>query len=342
MREVTRNFIVGLTSILALLSLATLLMFFGELAWVTEPRYPLRVLINDAGGLLAGNTVFLDGVRIGAVERVTLSDDPEHPVLIEAMINAEVRVPVDVHAGITVAMIAGSSTLTLSSPQPAPGRRPEHLATDGSGTIIGRHQSLVDQLTAKLDERMAPLLEALQGFQSLGDTYGELGRNLNDLVRPQTGDELAGGDKPNLRAAVGKLNAALDNAGEALRLATEWLSDEQLRTDARAAVTKANLLIDKATAAVERYTALAETFHSDGGALLKKLLPVADQLDATLSDVRRISQAALSGRGTIAQLLTNPDLYLSLNDAAVRLEQALTEAKLLMQKIKSEGLPIDF
>ena len=41
-------------------------------------------------------------------------------------------------------------------------------------------------------------------------------------------------------------------------------------------------------------------------------------------------------------MLNSPDLYLSLPDAAIRLERALTDLQLLVQKIRAEGLPIDF
>jgi hypothetical protein len=44
----------------------------------------------------------------------------------------------------------------------------------------------------------------------------------------------------------------------------------------------------------------------------------------------------------MAQLLNNPDLYNSMNDAAVRLERALTEAQLLIEKFKAEGVPVRF
>jgi phospholipid/cholesterol/gamma-HCH transport system substrate-binding protein len=342
MREVTRNFAVGLVSIIGLLGLAAMLMLFGELDLFAEPRYPLIVRFNNAAGLVAGSNVQLDGVRVGAVSAVTVNRDAQFPVRIETLIDNTIDVPVGVVPSITAALIGGGSTLSLTSPELPPDSRVDYLPRDCSVVIEGRYQTMIDQVMATLDARMKPLVEALEGFQSLGNTYASLGQNLNDLVRLQTPEEMAAGEPPNLRTAVTKLNAGLDDAREALKLAKEWLGDEQLRADARSAIAKAGILIDKATASIEHYTQLADTFTKDGGELLRRLLPVTDQLDATLAEVRQIASLALSGKGTIGQMLSNPDLYKSLNDAAVRLERALADAQLLIQKIKSEGLPINW
>src|SRR5204863_6010384 len=142
---------------------------------------------------------------------------------------------------------------------------------------------------------------------------------------------------PNLRTAIAKLNAALDDVRDSLTLAKQWLGDEQIKNDARSAVQKANALIEKATTAVDRYTQLAESLQTDAKDLQSRLLPIVDNLSSTLEDVRRLTKLAGEGKGTVAQMLNNPDLYNSLNDAAVRLDRTLTEATLLIQKIKAEG-----
>lgn len=342
MREVTRNFAVGLASIIGLLGLAAMLMLFGELDLFAESRYPLICKFDNAAGLVTGSNVQLNGVRVGAVSAVTVTSEARFPVRIETLIDDTVDVPVGVVPNINAALIGGGSTLSLTSPELPPGASFEYLPRDGSVVIEGRYQTMIDQVVAALDARMSPLVEALEGFQTLGDTYASLGENLNELVRLQTPEEVAAGEPPNLRTAITKLNAGLDDAREALKLAKEWLGDDQLRADARSAVAKAGILIDKATASIERYTQLADMFMKDGGELLRRLLPVADQLDATLAEVRQITSLALSGKGTIGQMLNNPDLYKSLNDAAVRLERALADAQLLIQKVKSEGLPINW
>ena len=76
--------------------------------------------------------------------------------------------------------------------------------------------------------------------------------------------------------------------------------------------------------------------------VVRGLLPIADDVAVTLEEVRRLTTLASEGEGTIAEMLRNPDLYNSLDDAAVRLERTLVEIQLYIEKIKAEGLDIDF
>ena len=72
------------------------------------------------------------------------------------------------------------------------------------------------------------------------------------------------------------------------------------------------------------------------------LLPAADELGTTLERFRQLLVKIDEGEGTVAQLINNPDLYRSLADAATRLEQTLIEVQLLVQKLKTEGIAIEF
>jgi hypothetical protein len=67
---------------------------------------------------------------------------------------------------------------------------------------------------------------------------------------------------------------------------------------------------------------------------------VADELAVIFEQIRQITTAASTGDGSVAQFLNNPDLYNNLNDAAIRLERALREVQLFIQKVTAEGLPV--
>jgi hypothetical protein len=41
-------------------------------------------------------------------------------------------------------------------------------------------------------------------------------------------------------------------------------------------------------------------------------------------------------------MLNNPDLYNALEDAATRLDHALRDVQLFLQKVSAEGLPVNF
>jgi len=335
---------VGVASIGALLGLSGLMMSFGEFDSFFNPRYSLTIKTDNASGLRPGGNVEFNGVPVGVVSAVVIENDV-NPVHIHLLVNESVRLPSNVEPFATSPLIGGGALLKLQPP-PRLDDAPVIMSTlpvDGSGVIPGPIRSgMFDQLTQQLDQRMKPIMESLEKFNRLSDTFTDLGENLNLLVQPQSDTQLAGGEAPNLRTAVTKLNAALDRASEGLTLAKEWLSDESLGNSVRDSVAKAGTLIANATTAVDRYTQLAESLSADSKSLMNRLLPVADQLAATLEDVRRLTKTATEGPGTIGLLMSNPDLYNSLTDASTRLERTLVEVQLLIQKLKAEGVNINF
>ncbi len=342
MKEGARNFMVGVTSIGGLLALAAMLMSFGELDRFTNPRYKVTLVTADAAGLRAGGGVEFNGVPAGVIENVAaVADDPEHPVRVLVAVNKSIAIPEDVSTSVMSPLIGGSALLKFSTPSRASGETRAMLPTDGTATLRVRLSgSMLDELASALDERMKPLMESLERFNRLADTFTAVGENLNTLMQPQSSEAIAGGEPPNLRTAVIRINTAIDEATEGLRLARQWLADEQLQTDVRGAVSKANQLIEQATGAVDRYSKLAASLETDANELTKRLVNVADQMATTLEDVRLVARKAQAGQGTLGQMLNNPDLYNALTEAAMRLERTLVEVQLFIQKVKAEGLPM--
>ncbi len=336
MTEGGRNFLVGLTSLVSLAGLIVLLMIFGELDSVFNPRYVVTINTHHAAGLRKGSAIELNGVPIGNVDVIATQRDGPYPVRIVSFINMSQRIPADVELFADSSLFGGSATLVLEARLGTPDGAMQFLATDGSAQINGEIRNrLMDLITAELDARMTPIINALQQFSQLGE-------NLNALLEAPDPNTPEAEQSPNLHTAMAQLNTVLNDVHEALELAKRWLGDEQLLADAKEAVRKANVLIDGAAETIVQYSKLAATLESDADALTKKLLPVADDLAATLEEVRRVARLAREGQGSIALMLNSPDLYLSLTDAAIRLERALTDLQLLVQKIRAEGLPIDF
>ncbi|MHC4218823.1 MAG: MlaD family protein [Planctomycetota bacterium] len=326
MTQLTRNFLLGLTALIALLGLVALLMLFGELEAILTPRYALTIDSTNAVGLRTGSTIELNGVPVGEVDRISTNDHPQYPVRIRALVNRDVKIPVTAALFATSSLLGGSATLQLESPAD-PGA--QAFATDGSARMAGAIRSrLVEQITAELDARAGPVVDAMKEFELLA-------RNLNELV------EAPDPENPrNIRTAVLALNQVLEDVQEALAMAKSWLGDDQLRTDARDAVHNAGVLIDQATATLDEFTKVAGRMETDAATVKARLMEVADELAATLQDVRGLAQKASSGEGTVAQLLNNPDLYLSLDDAADRMERTLQDIQLLLEKIKGDGLRV--
>ena len=138
------------------------------------------------------------------------------------------------------------------------------------------------------------------------------------------------------------LDLAMRRIDELGKDAQKWLGDEQMLADAKSAVAKANDLIDSTASTVMALTKTANSLQGNANALLASVQPVFDQLSKTLAQVELLTKQAQDGKGTVGQLMSNPDLYNSLNDSAQRLKSTLGEVELLMKKVRAEGLGVNF
>ena len=138
------------------------------------------------------------------------------------------------------------------------------------------------------------------------------------------------------------LDLAMRRIDELGKDAQKWLGDEQMLADAKSAVAKANDLIDTTASTVMTLTKTANSLQGNANALLASVQPVFDQLSKTLAQVELLTKQAQDGKGTVGQLMSNPDLYNSLNDSAQRLKSTLGEVELLMKKVRAEGLGVKF
>ncbi len=141
---------------------------------------------------------------------------------------------------------------------------------------------------------------------------------------------------------LGGLDAAMRSIQSVAEEAQKWLGDEQMRADAKTAVWKAQQLIETASVTMQTITEAARGVQVSADALAVQLKPTMEQLASTLRSVERLTEQARDGKGTIGQLMSNPDLYHSLVDSAERLKRTLGEVELLMQKIRAEGLGVKF
>ncbi len=348
MRETTRNVITGLTGIVAALGFSAMLMLFGELDILQRGRWTVTVSLNDTGGLRAGSSVTLNGVPIGTVQSVETADDPQLPVRVVADIKAEQSIPRPITPTVQSSLLGGGATLRF---QTTPGltRFDDPFPRDGTATVVGTYSTMPEQVAEIISGQLGPLVDSLRGFGELAETYNTLGKDLDSLVAPLSDGELAEGTASNLRVTIRRLNSALAKAEESFSLANRWLGDGELEGDIRETVRGAKNVMATADEAIARYAKLAdelgtdaktltEAIAADADRLVERLLPAADELDRTLRDVRSILKLASEGEGTVAQLLQRPDLYQSLQSAAVRLERALAETELLLQKVRQEGL----
>ncbi len=338
--KLRRDAIIGLTGVLGLAGLAAMLILFGELNWGAPERYEVTLKLNSAQDLRPGSVVTLNGVQIGEITSTSTAPDPRAGVELTMGIVESQRIPKAVDVAVNRDFVGSTKLALVTLPV---GEGPEGFVEPG-GSIEGRAEGLLEQIGTLLDQRIGPFGEAAESVKRLADTYTEVGERLNTMLDPAGADVSSGGGgaAPNVLRTVAKVEAAVDEA-------QRWLGDEELRRQFTDAVAQAERTLGEIEeAAIEfrdatrELEAQAAGVRGDAQRATDAFVSAAQRLDGALVSAQRLLEEARTGEGTLAMLLNDPDVYRNVNNASVRLEQMLLEARLLMQKYRTEGIDIDF
>ncbi len=334
----TRDAVVGATAVLGVTALAVTLMLFGELQFIRPERYELTFVVPDANGLTPNAEVALNGVRIGRVLETSTGLDPTKGVDILLAIDEGVRIPREAQLVVQQGLLAGP-TLALRIDQRLPDAPdlPESAYFSPGERVRTETTGLVDEIAGMLDSRLDAIVDASQAIARLANTYADLGEDLGGLVRSQPNS-----DAPSIRETIERLNRTL-------AAAETWLDDAELRAGVGEGITEARSAFTKFAQTAERWSevgdTLAQAATSAGEDLdegVARFATAADSLAIALEEIRVVALRVNEGEGTLGELLANPDLFRNLNDAAQRLDKALLEAQLLLEKYRKEGVPIQF
>ena len=335
MSEKTRNLIVGVTGLVGLAGVVFLLLLFGYApAWL-ERGYEVRVKLSNASGLTTDSRVRLSGIDVGRVVDVYLNEPSRRGVEVVALIRHEVLIPLNVRVRAESPLIGGSPSLSIEiDDAPDPGKQSdETFPTDDTAMIEGESLSIVSQFAGELEaairEPTQQVSRIADDFARLTDAWSKVGDNLNRLTSVVTTQQVDDGQ------AMGNLTTVLARADQRfkeLRAVTKgldrWVNNEKFYTDATATVAEARKLMQRFNDGIDR--------------LEKRYIAVADDLAGVLGSVHAMINTAASTKGTVGKLISDPALYNNLNDTVQRLEVALDEFRLLIQKWKAEGLPVQF
>jgi len=334
----TRDIFVGLTAIGGVAGVAMLMFIFGYIPKFLEPGYIVKINFIQAGGLNSSSRVILDGVDIGRLTDIDLPTPPNRGVVMTAQIRNKYNVPQDVHVTIAGKILGGSPALSFTTDKLTDQQMTVFLPKDGSGKLNGELTNMLADVTKTLQTYMDPaitkLTQVTQDFSILSKQWTQVGININQLTAPRT---LADVDQGKAPANINTLMARADERMAELKTTIDHINsligDQKLKTDIQKMVQQTT-----DTAAAWEQTAIKTQERAD--LISKKIFSVADDLSAAIRSAKLTLDKASQGDGTVGKLLNDAQLYNNLNDAVNRLNATLDEAKLLIQKIKAEGVNV--
>lgn len=354
MKDSTRNLLVGLTVLVALVLFGAMALIFRELPPFLQFGHRLQVRVLSAAGAVAGTDVLLDGVRVGRIAEVNFTDDDARKgVTLSILINDEVNVPGDVNAYVHPKGLGTGAFLELRSDGLPPGAQrvnpktgePYHwLPKDEVMTIEGR----IGDAGLIPPELAEELRGALSGIRMLVDRLNMLLAPAPAEVATATGATTATAPAPNLTRTFAKLDLALDNVNKIVgdpenqsNLKASLANLKAVSASALDAVGDVKALMSKASLTFDTVNETAKTASKNFDTLAGKLVDDADKLGQGLTELNKAIGKINAGEGTAGKLLNDPRLYNDLTESAGQLNKTLTQLQVLLEQWKAQGIRLN-
>lgn len=269
------------------------------------PKMTLYTYVPNAGGMLTGAGVNLEGVAIGNVTEIHLAEHPPNP-------SVPVKITMSVSKGhrrwlrqdstveLGTAGPLGQTLVniragTLSSPPAVTGTVLRGVASTGINSLLVTSHSVLANAN-ELELRIGKILDQIQGGQ------GSIGKLLFSNQLYDRFNKTA----ENLEVLTANLNAGKGTAGK-------LLTDETLYKKLDTTLDNVNLLV-------------AQLEHGNG--TMAKLLhdpSLYNHADQLMASLHQTTQGINEGHGAVGALMTNSPTSAKLKDALARLDAVLAE-----------------
>ena len=342
---------VGIVGLCAFLILFVLIFLLTQSKGFFHSTVTLHTFMDDASGITEGTPVRLNGILVGALDRVTLTNsrEPKHTVEFDMQIRSEYlpQIPEDSVVGIAASNLLGDKYLNITKGVGKP-------AKDGAEL-----KSLNSQDIPELMAQMSGLLGSFQGIVGRVDSLlvgveqgkgniglllkdDELYKRLNAIV-----DEGKGllADVRNSKGTFHKLvyeDELYNEVRAPLKRVDAILADLQAGQGTAGKLLKDPALFDEAKATVTEIKGLVAELNAGKGTAGKLLKDDAlhKRLDELVAKLNTTIDKIDSGQGTIGQLLVNPQMYESLNSATKEFQALAKDIRANPKKFLSIRLTI--
>src|ERR1035437_326216 len=318
---------VGVVGLTAFLILSLLIFLLTSSKNPFQHTATLHVFLDDASGITDSTPVRLNGITIGSVDKVTLSNSPDPKRTIEFDLQVQESylsaIPVDSVAGITASNLLGDKFINITK-----GRDKRHIQ-DG-----GEIKSFQGQDIPELMAQSANLLASFQTIVTRVDTLlagveqgkGNIGKLLKDeeLYTRLNG---IGSEMQKLlvdvrsgHGTISKLiydDALYQELRSPIKRADAILADLQAGQGSAGKLLKDPALFDEAKQSLAQIRQLLADVSAGKGTagMLLKDEQLYRRLDEFVAKFNVTIDKINAGQGTLGQFMVNPQLYDTLNGA---------------------------
>jgi phospholipid/cholesterol/gamma-HCH transport system substrate-binding protein len=346
MTDKIRNIAVGLTVIVAMGLLGTLILIFTGIPQLLQTGYIVTMRFNVTYDIADGDDVHLHGIRVGKVIGVDFTDpaDPAKGVTFTARIDRHIRLPANTIAVVFTKGMIGKGYLDLAPegelPVDSKTGQPLFLANDGTAVLEGIHRG---------DGLFPPeLSEAMENVSKLA-------KSLNEALAPTTPTPGTGPAGPGQEpASAGGLRGTLERLNRTLDDLHTIFGSEMNQQNVEATLARIADAAGKTTEAMEALKQFAEQARESTRQIAgvatesgQKVNTLADKLIQDAEDISRLMitleqtiRKVESGKGTMGKMINDPQLYETMVTATDQLTDLLIEARRLLEAWRESGMEL--
>jgi phospholipid/cholesterol/gamma-HCH transport system substrate-binding protein len=330
---------VGITVIVAALTLGFLLFLMSGTSGLFTPRLTLKSYFDNAEGLRVGAPVRLSGVDIGNVTHITIvRDKPLTPVEVTMKVSSRYDYGMrrDSTTSLETAGVLGETYLDIDSSQAVGGpvhdgdTLPTQVHPDFN-QVVRASQSTLQNMDALLKRADRILAFAESGKGSLGKLiydptlYNRFSATVADFQKIVS---QVGNGEGSLGALISR-NEAYDKFISTLDKMNGVIDDMQQGKGTAGKILKDPSLYNNANDTIANLKKITEDINSGKGTIgkLTKDEELAKKLDTTLTKLSELTTELEAGQGTAGRLFKDDTLYNNTNEM-------LTETRNLVKAIR--------
>ena len=342
---------VGIVGLCAFIILFVLVFLLTQSQGLFHSTATLHTFMDDASGITEGTPVRLNGILVGSLDKVQLtnSTDPKRRVEFDMQVRAEYlpQIPEDSVVGIAASNLLGDKYLNITKGTGKP-------AKDGAEL-----KALQSQDIPELMAQMSGLLGSFQGIVNRVDSLlvgveqgkGNIGLLLKDdeLYKRLNGIVAEGdGLLKDIRNGHGTLSkviyddALYNDLRKPLQRVDTMLADLQAGQGSAGKLLKDPALYDEARATIAEIKGVVADLNAGKGTAGKLLKDdaLSKRLDDLVAKLNTTMDKINSGEGTLGQLMVNPQMYEALTGATREFQSLAKDIRANPKKFLSIRLTI--
>lgn len=277
---------VGITVFLAVVVAIVGFRFMRDMP-IFRQSLEISAAFDRADGISSGSQIYIKGVRVGSVIRVSLSSQSE--VRISMRIDTEVPIPVDSEARLTSLGIVEGKSIVIDL-----GNSTEYVQTGDE--IRGVYSESMMEVLGQKGEEMGD--DVSNTIAELNLFLRQLNETLDDDTRSTFDETLS-----DARDAVGQISTILESKQEELGYAIDSGSRmlaqlDTLATDSRPRVDSLMVSIEQSIADLEE---------------------LRIEMESATGNLNEILIKINHGEGTLGKLINDPSMYENLDSLTIEL-----------------------